>query len=277
VGASTTVILAAAMMIVAVARSTWSPCSLSMLSMVTPLGEASRGNRYATTAVAFIAGATVGGAVLGLLIAVLAVVMGGLSLADRSVALAVVVTAVVTIASDTGVAGFALPRVARQVDEKWLTRYRGWVYGSAYGAQIGFGLSTYVMTGGLYLMIVLGALTGRPLVGVLVGVGFGVGRGLAFLLGRRLSSPGAIRAMHAWFDAAAPWSVRGALAGQAAVLAVAVVSGGLAAAICAAVVLGVLALVRVAGPGREPRRDVRVVVTSQRSLRRLLTRPGHGS
>src|SRR4051812_44691871 len=40
--------------VAAAVRSTWSPCGQSMLSQLTPVGEASRGYRYRTTAAWFI-------------------------------------------------------------------------------------------------------------------------------------------------------------------------------------------------------------------------------
>ena len=59
-------LLAAAVVTIgAAARSTWSPCGLSMLASITPLSERGRGHRYRSTAGWFVAGATVGGATLG--------------------------------------------------------------------------------------------------------------------------------------------------------------------------------------------------------------------
>ena len=40
---------------VAAIRSTWSPCGLSMLATITPVGERGRGNRYRSTAAWFVA------------------------------------------------------------------------------------------------------------------------------------------------------------------------------------------------------------------------------
>ena len=59
-------VLAGVVAVAAAIRSTWSPCGQSMLSTLTPMGEASRGNRFRTTATWFILGATLGGVVLGL-------------------------------------------------------------------------------------------------------------------------------------------------------------------------------------------------------------------
>jgi hypothetical protein len=153
--------------------------------------------------------------------------------------------------SDVRVGGFALPRIARQVNEVWLNRYRGWVYGLGFGWQIGVGLSTYVMTAAVYLMIVLGALAGRPLVALVVGTGFGLCRGVALLIGARLTTPTAIRTMHAWFDRAASGSLGVAVIGQVSVLAVGVsaLGAGRLAALCLAAAVGTLAISRSAKDG----------------------------
>ena len=58
-------VLATVTAVAAAARSTWSPCGLSMLSTITPLAEASRGRRFRSTAAWFVVGALVGGATLG--------------------------------------------------------------------------------------------------------------------------------------------------------------------------------------------------------------------
>jgi hypothetical protein len=231
---STLVGLAFLTMIVAAARSTWSPCSLSMLSMVTPVGEASRGHRYPVTAAWFVGGAVLGGACFGGLMAGFAALIHGLSLTGRTLAVTALTAAIVAVAADLGPGGFALPRIPRQVNESWLNEYRGWTYGAAYGWQIGVGLTTYVMSAAVYLMIVLGSLTGRPVIGFTVGLGFGTCRGLALLLGARLTTPASIRSMHRWFEAAAPVSLRLAVAGEIGVTVVAAVSAGwLAAAVTA--------------------------------------------
>jgi hypothetical protein len=63
------VTLAALTAVAAAARSTWSPCGLSMLSTITPMAERSRGRRWGLTALWFVLGAVLGGATLGLLAA----------------------------------------------------------------------------------------------------------------------------------------------------------------------------------------------------------------
>ncbi|MBV9485641.1 MAG: hypothetical protein JO246_06240 [Frankiaceae bacterium] len=212
--------LAFALAIVVAVRSTWSPCGISMLSTLTPLGERSRGHAYGATVAWFVAGAVAGGAVLGGLLAGLAAVVDLCHLSATTVAGLAVAAAAVTVTSDLEVAGFHLPRIPRQVDENWTGRYRRWVYAAGFGAQIGVGVSTYVMTAGVYLMMVLAALTGRPVVALAVGTCFGLVRGLAILCGVRLRTPEAIRAFHRRFETAGPVSLQVAVIAQFNVLAV---------------------------------------------------------
>ena len=158
------VVLASVVAGAAAIRSTWSPCGLSMLSTITPIGERGRNHRYASTAAWFILGATLGGATLGLGAAVLAAGVGALDLSPEAALGATAVLAAVTIASDLNVGGFRLPSHTRQVNESWLDEFRSWVYGGGFGWQIGVGLATYVTTAAVYLMIAMAALTGDPLV-----------------------------------------------------------------------------------------------------------------
>ena len=110
--------------------------------------------------------------------------------------------ALVAAVSDAGVAGVRLPIHRRQVNERWLDHYRPWVYGAGFGWQIGSGVATYITTAAVYLMIVLGALTGAPVVAFLLGTLFGLLRGLAVLLTRNQTSPTLLRAFHRRFVAA---------------------------------------------------------------------------
>jgi hypothetical protein len=185
--------------VMAAVRSTWSPCGLSMLASITPLSEAGRGHRYRTTAAWFVAGSTVGGALLGLLAAALAAAVGALSLTpDQAILSALGVTAV-ALGSDMNLRGFHLPVHHRQVNERWLDQFRPWVYGAGFGWQIGTGLATYIMTAGVYLLVALAALTGKPWLGLLCGIVFGVIRGLSVLLGRHITSAAILRSFHARF------------------------------------------------------------------------------
>lgn len=198
-------ITGAATALAGAARSTWSPCGLSMLSSITPFGERSRGHNYKVTAAWFMLGATVGGATLGfgaLALSALASSSGFTRhpLAVGSIAAA---AALLGMAVDAGVFGDVLPVIRRQVDDRWLSRYRTWVYAGGFGWQIGTGIATYVMTSAVFVFVALVAMTGRPLESFAVSAGFGALRGTAVLLTSRASDPSALRALHRRLDRAA--------------------------------------------------------------------------
>jgi hypothetical protein len=241
------VALAVATAVVAAARSTWSPCGLSMLSTITPMGERARRATYGGTAAWFVVGAVAGGATLGAAVAVLALAVGAL---DLDPALAVGLgggLALVGAASDGRVGGFRLPGHTRQVNEEWLDRYRSWVYGAGFGWQIGVGLSTFIVTAAVYLLIALAALTGEPLVAFLLCTGFGLLRGLAVLLSRRATSVERLQQLHRRFDELSAPSWRATIAAQLALAAVALVAVGSPVAVAVLVAAaGVVAVVHLA-------------------------------
>jgi len=230
------VVLAAATAAVAAARSTWSPCGLSMLSTITPMGERARRYSYGGTAAWFVVGAVLGGATLGVGAAGLAALVGLLDL-DPHAALAVAgLLALVAAASDGRVAGFRLPGHTRQVNELWLDRYRSWVYGAGFGWQIGVGLATFIVTAAVYLLIALAALTGEPLVAFLLCTGFGFLRGLAVLLSRDATTSERLQALHRRFDELSAPSWRLTIA---ALLAIAVIALAATTSPVAGIVLAV--------------------------------------
>jgi hypothetical protein len=200
---ATIVVLGVVVALAAAVRSTWSPCGQSMLSQLTPVGEASRGSRYRTTAIWFVTGAVVGGAMLGGLMAALAAAVSALDASSVVLLGAAAGFAVLAAAVDAGVLGFSPPFLHRQVNEYWLGRYRAWVYGSGFGWQIGTGVTTYIMTAAVFLTIALGALSASPLAAFLIGIFFGLARGLAVLLTARLRTTAELFALHRRFDALA--------------------------------------------------------------------------
>jgi len=191
--------LAAVIAVGAAVRSTWSPCGLSMLSTLTPLGEAGRGRRWGPTAAWFVVGAVAGGLSLGVAMAGFATVVATFHLSPIAAGAAGLVACLVAAASDGRLGRFSLPVHHRQVNERWLDGYRAWVYGTGFGWQIGAGLVTYVTTAAVYLTIVLAGLSGDPAAALAVGALFGTVRGLAVLLGRPLTSTGALQAFHRRF------------------------------------------------------------------------------
>jgi hypothetical protein len=205
----------------AAVRSTWSPCGLSMLSQITPVAEAGRRQKFGRTAAWFVAGAVVGGLTLGALIALGAAVVASTGPGASTALTVVAVAAVAAALVDGRVLGSGPPFLRRQVNEDWLSNYRSWVYGGGFGWQIGAGITTYVMTAAVPLLVVVGALSGRPGVAVLLGAVFGLTRGLAVLTGARVRSLSALYALHRRFDALAEPVRRAVIGVQVAVGAVA--------------------------------------------------------
>jgi hypothetical protein len=99
------------------------------------------------------------------------------------------------------------------VDERWLTRYRRWIYAGGFGVQIGTGFATYIMTAGVYLLAVLAVLPGDPRLGLLAGVVFALVRGAGIGLAATARDPERLQRVMARVDAAG--AAAGWLAGPA--------------------------------------------------------------
>lgn len=160
-----------------------------MLSSITPLGERGRGQRWSVTVGAYVVGTLVGGALLGLVLGAVGEVTTAVGLSDAARGVLALIAAATAVAFDAPGSPLTLPRWRRQVNEDWLTRYRGWVYGVGFGVQLGFGLVTIVVSAVIYLAFVLGILTGSIQGGLAVGLTYGVVKGLAVLRTATVRSP----------------------------------------------------------------------------------------
>lgn len=252
---------AAGLLIAAVsgARGTWSPCGLSMVSAINPLSERARGNRYWLTAAWFLVGSVLGGAVLGTGSAALAFVLRPLADHRGAASLIAGLACLVALAADRRLAGFQLPLHPRQVNELWLTRYRRWLYAAGFGAQIGTGFATYIMTAATYLVVAVPALSGSPALALRAGLLFGLVRGLAVLLSARCRTAQSLRQLHLRLSSLEPASFWAAMAAEA--LAAGVLGYAVAGVIAGAGALLLAALIIVL---TEPRLPVGNRVFAQR-------------
>jgi len=169
-----------------------------MLSSIHPLGERTRHNIWGITVGAFIVGAVAGGIMLG----VLAGGVGGVGhmlipWSPRNAFVAAIGVVGLATVGDLLRGSRALPWPQRQVNEDWLTTYRGWVYGAGFGFQLGGGLFTYITTLAVLATIAVAVLSASVLVGAVIGAAFGLFRGLAVLTTSRVSDPLALRSFHA--------------------------------------------------------------------------------
>jgi hypothetical protein len=163
-----------------------------MLASITPLGERSRGFSWSLTASAFAVGSVVSAGLAGALGGALGSLAPG-GTWRSAVALAVIAAA---LAFDATRLRPHLPTTRRQVNEDWMARYRGWVYGAAYGAQLGLGVVTVVTSAAIYAAALGALLCGTIAAGAVVGGAFGLTRALTLLPAGRASTPDGLVALH---------------------------------------------------------------------------------
>lgn len=159
-----------------------------MLSSISPFGERARASRWWLTTTAYVIASALGGLALGVLASLVgALVPAGWRLSPVGFVVAAVLL-LVGLALDLRVGGLELPSWRRQVDEAWIGRYRGWVVGVGFGAQLGFGVVTIVTSSTTYAVVLLALLSGTPWAGALLGLVFGVVRALPLVLMARVDS-----------------------------------------------------------------------------------------
>ena len=112
------VVCAVALSFASAARSTWSPCGLSMLATITPLAEGGRGHRYRWAAAWFVAGGLAGGATLGVIVGGIAALVRSLAPSPSVLAGVALAATVVTLVAELGLWGFRIPVHHRQCDPR---------------------------------------------------------------------------------------------------------------------------------------------------------------
>jgi hypothetical protein len=163
-----------------------------MLASITPLGERGRRSRWALTTVAFATASTVAGAALGGVLGTAGGVAPPVSYELRLAILAGALAAAIVLDARSR----AVPGPRRQVDERWLDQYRGWVYGAGYGSQLGVGISTVVTSAATYVALLAALLTASALDGAVVMGCYGAMRGLTPLLAAGVRTPAALMRLH---------------------------------------------------------------------------------
>ena len=199
-----------------------------MLGSINPLGERARGSRWAVTVAFFVTGSTLGGAGVGALAGRIGAWLGTGGVLSNTVALPVVAAGLAMgSVLDLGLLRLRLPTVRRQVNEDWLRRYRGWVYGLGFGVQLGLGFVTVVTTSAVYAAFLASLLTASTVLGSVVGGMFGLVRAAPLLLVRRARGSRDMLAIDAGFGRWDGPSRRLAIAFQLALAAVALMMAGI--------------------------------------------------
>lgn len=162
-----------------------------MLASITPLGERGRSRSWRRTVGAFFTGAAVGGAALGALLGAVGSAVASVAARPRWVAGAAVALVVLGLHL-TG----RLPSWRRQVDQRWLGEFRGWVVGVGYGAQLGFAVVTIVPTAATWVTIVVAVVAGSLPAAVAIGVAFGVARAAPLLTTAGVTDADSLHRLH---------------------------------------------------------------------------------
>jgi hypothetical protein len=163
-----------------------------MLSSIHPLGERAKGNRYAVTAGAHLVGGALGGATTGALLGAV-----GMWLVPHSGSVALIAGAACVTAVAFELAGKQPPSWRRQVNEDWLTEYRGVVYGFGFGYELGLGWATIVTSAITWAVLGCALLSASVIGGALIGSAFGLARASVLVAARGITTPDALRGFHA--------------------------------------------------------------------------------
>jgi hypothetical protein len=201
-----------------------------MLASITPLGERGRQSSWGVTASMHVLGSLGGGSAVGALAGLLGrLALGGVG-SPASVGLHARVAALAAMLAAGPaweLAGGDVPGPRRQVDERWLDRYRGWVYGLGYGAQLGAGLTTVVVSSAVYIVPLAAFLSAGPLTGAVVGAVAGGLRGATVLVGGWLVTPRRVVVFHERMRLVQRPVRKAALVGQLALACTATIVAGL--------------------------------------------------
>ena len=189
-----------------------------MLTSIHPLGERARNQNYRVTLSWYLLGSLLGGILMG---GTGGAIGSQLPMGEWRLAAAVFVG---LTGATLDLLGRRPPSVHRQVDENWLGRYRGWVYGLGFGFQLGTGVATIVTTAAVYTTVAMTVLVGSIPVGSLIGGAFGLARGMVILSARHAGEHEILRSLMRRVQSGLPRATAAVVAVQAMVAVVALVA-----------------------------------------------------
>jgi hypothetical protein len=139
---------------------------------------------------AYLVGSLAAGILVGSTLGGLGATLGVASLSIEVRLVVVAGALLVGLAFDMRIAGLRLPTIHRQVEEEWRGRYRGWVWGLAFGFQLALGVVTIVTTSTVYVTWLAAGLGGAAVGGAAIGAVFGLARALPIFTVARVRTPG---------------------------------------------------------------------------------------
>jgi hypothetical protein len=169
---------------------------MSVLGTFTPLGERSRGGSFGRTATLYILASTTAAALLGLLLNLVTAPVLRLLHASTHTLLIAGVLGLTLLAVDLSGRTARLPHLHRQVSDRWLGRFRPAIYALGFGAQLGLGFTTHMVTAATYAVFAYAALTQQAALAVIVAGVYGLTRGSLVFLGASVDDPYALARLH---------------------------------------------------------------------------------
>lgn len=201
-----------------------------MLGSISPVGETSRNQRWWLTVSAYTVASVAAGAAIGTAHGAAGETLAGVVPVTATVRLLVLGVVLAAAAALDARARGRLPTWHRQVDERWLTTYRGWVYGAGFGAQLGVGVVTIVVSAATYAVLAAAFLSASWRAGLLIGAVFGAARSVPLLLMAKVRSTDRLYTVTRGVAEAEPRMHRLTIAGQG-MLAVAALVAAIAASL----------------------------------------------
>ncbi len=156
----------------------WSPCGFSMVETVGIAGDGARRGTTVAACATFLPGAVIGGVTtFGLLSALGDLANGAGGRTACLLAAAIALVAAAAEARGTRI----VPQIRRQLPERWRWTMPLPLAAGLYGILLGLGFTTFVLSFGVWALAGISVALGDPLLGLMVGAAFGVGRAIPVL------------------------------------------------------------------------------------------------
>ncbi len=153
----------------------WSPCGLSMVETLGSAGPRVGWRAVRISSATFALGALVGGAITFTALSALGSLLGG---GGHGLALGAAIAIALLAALGEGLGVRVVPQIRRQVPEPWRRVLPLPLAAGLYGVLLGLGFTTFVLTLAVWALAGISVAIGSPLAGLLIGLGFGLGRAL---------------------------------------------------------------------------------------------------
>lgn len=160
------------------ATGTWSPCGFSMIETIGPTGHPGGTPTTIAASLSFAPFALLGGAITFGAMGLLGSLLGGPGSTSYVVAAALALAAALAEARGLPI----VPQVRRQLPVRWRSRMPMPLAAAGYGVLLGLGFTTFVLSYGVWALMGVSLALGEPLVGVAVGLCFGLGRAAPIVL-----------------------------------------------------------------------------------------------